>query len=79
MNLFNKFIAGAIALVAATGMTTAVLAVDISGAGATFPFPIYSKWASAYKGKPLYYFVMDSAAGEQKGEGRGMVWHMAKM
>ena len=33
----------------------------------------------AYKGKPLYYFVMDSAAGEQKGEGRGMVWHMAKM
>ena len=33
----------------------------------------------AYKGKPLYYFVMDSAAGDQKGEGRGMVWHMAKM
>ena len=33
----------------------------------------------AYKGKPLYYFVMDAAAGDQKGEGRGMVWHMAKM
>jgi predicted lipoprotein with Yx(FWY)xxD motif len=33
----------------------------------------------AYKGKPLYYFVMDSAAGDKKGEGRGMVWHMAKM
>jgi uncharacterized repeat protein (TIGR03843 family) len=32
----------------------------------------------AYKGKPLYYFVMDAAAGEQKGEGRGMVWHIAK-
>ena len=27
----------------------------------------------AYKGKPLYYFVMDAAAGDQKGEGRGMV------
>ena len=23
----------------------AALAVDISGAGATFPFPIYAKWA----------------------------------
>ena len=24
-------------------------AVDISGAGATFPSPIYAKWADAYK------------------------------
>jgi predicted lipoprotein with Yx(FWY)xxD motif len=33
----------------------------------------------AYKGKPLYYFSMDAAAGDKKGEGRGMVWHMAHM
>ena len=26
-------------------------AVDITGAGATFPFPIYAKWAEAYKQK----------------------------
>jgi phosphate transport system substrate-binding protein len=26
-------------------------AADISGAGATFPYPIYSKWADAYKAK----------------------------
>jgi phosphate transport system substrate-binding protein len=26
-------------------------AVDISGAGATFPYPIYAKWAEAYKAK----------------------------
>src|SRR5262249_30583188 len=25
------------------------LALDISGAGATFPYPIYAKWADAYK------------------------------
>ena len=25
-------------------------AVDISGAGATFPYPIYAKWAATYKG-----------------------------
>ena len=28
---------------------TPALAVDISGAGATFPYPIYAKWAEAYK------------------------------
>jgi phosphate transport system substrate-binding protein len=28
-----------------------VHAVDITGAGATFPYPIYAKWAEAYKAK----------------------------
>ena len=28
---------------------TTAQAVDISGAGATFPYPVYSKWADAYK------------------------------
>ncbi|HYR01628.1 MAG TPA: phosphate ABC transporter substrate-binding protein PstS [Casimicrobiaceae bacterium] len=32
----------------AFGLSTAS-AVDITGAGATFPFPIYAKWAEAYK------------------------------
>src|SRR5262249_539152 len=32
------------------GMTVAAAsAADISGAGATFPYPIYAKWADAYK------------------------------
>jgi predicted lipoprotein with Yx(FWY)xxD motif len=31
----------------------------------------------AYKGKPLYYFSMDKAAGDKLGDGRGMVWHVA--
>ena len=26
------------------------MAAEISGAGATFPYPIYAKWAAAYKG-----------------------------
>ena len=30
-----------------------------------------------YKGKPLYYFSMDKAAGDKAGDGRGMVWHVA--
>jgi predicted lipoprotein with Yx(FWY)xxD motif len=32
----------------------------------------------SYKGKPLYYWMGDAAAGETKGDGRGMVWHIAK-
>jgi phosphate transport system substrate-binding protein len=30
---------------------SAAFAADISGAGATFPYPVYSKWADAYKTK----------------------------
>ncbi len=36
---------------AAIALTGLVHAADISGAGATFPYPIYSKWADAYKTK----------------------------
>ena len=32
-------------------MTSPAVADDISGAGATFPYPIYAKWAEAYKEK----------------------------
>ncbi|MBZ0091513.1 MAG: phosphate ABC transporter substrate-binding protein PstS [Sulfuricellaceae bacterium] len=33
------------------GFAASVHAADITGAGATFPYPIYSKWAEAYKAK----------------------------
>ena len=42
------------------------LAVDISGAGATFPYPIYAKWADAYKketGVSLNYQSIGSGGG----------------
>lgn len=38
---------GGLALAAAA---SSALAASISGAGATFPYPIYAKWAAAYKG-----------------------------
>jgi phosphate transport system substrate-binding protein len=38
-------IAGALAI----GAAIPAVAIDISGAGATFPYPIYAKWADAYK------------------------------
>jgi len=46
---FNTMI-GAVAGLAMAGLATAAVAGDISGAGASFPYPIYSKWATAYKG-----------------------------
>jgi phosphate transport system substrate-binding protein len=45
-SLFRKFFVSAVSAVALTG---AAQAADITGAGATFPFPIYAKWAEAYK------------------------------
>jgi phosphate transport system substrate-binding protein len=41
-------------------------AADITGAGATFPFPVYSKWAEAYKketGTGLNYQSIGSGGG----------------
>ena len=35
----------------ASSVTVAAIAADITGAGATFPYPIYAKWAEAYKAK----------------------------
>ena len=39
-----------LAVLALSAAATAA-AADISGAGATFPYPVYSKWAEAYKAK----------------------------
>ncbi|HZZ23912.1 MAG TPA: extracellular solute-binding protein, partial [Roseiarcus sp.] len=47
-------------------MVTVGHAADISGAGATFPFPIYAKWADSYKkdtGNGLNYQSIGSGAG----------------
>ena len=59
-----KILAAAGALAAVSTMTAA--AADISGAGATFPYPIYAKWADAYKkstGVGLNYQSIGSGGG----------------
>src|SRR5260370_4011156 len=61
MNFVKAIVAAG--LVAAS---TSAFAADITGAGATFPFPIYSKWADAYKketGNGLNYQSIGSCAG----------------
>jgi phosphate transport system substrate-binding protein len=56
--------------IAAAALATVAMgsafAADITGAGATFPFPIYAKWAEAYKketGNGLNYQSIGSSGG----------------
>jgi phosphate transport system substrate-binding protein len=54
-------------------MVVPAAAVDISGAGATFPYPIYAKWADAYKketGVGLNYQSIGSGGGIKQIEAR---------
>jgi phosphate transport system substrate-binding protein len=53
-------------VVAVIGAAAPSLAADISGAGATFPYPIYAKWADTYKkdtGVGLNYQSIGSGGG----------------
>ena len=62
--------------IAVAGILTATIlpaAADISGAGATFPYPIYAKWADAYKketGVGLNYQSIGSGGGIKQIEAR---------
>jgi phosphate transport system substrate-binding protein len=52
--------------VATVAFATSAFATDITGAGATFPYPIYAKWADAYKkstGTGLNYQSIGSGGG----------------
>src|SRR5688572_93804 len=63
MRLAKQF--AAVAVMAAAWAAPA-LAVDITGAGATFPYPIYSKWADGYKkatGAGMNYQSIGSGGG----------------
>src|SRR5882762_1587631 len=48
-NTISGLARAAIAASVLTIGATSARAVDISGAGATFPYPIYAKWADSYK------------------------------
>ena len=49
MNINTRGLLASLSAVAGAAFLTAATAADISGAGATFPAPVYSKWAEAYK------------------------------
>ncbi|OGB27441.1 MAG: phosphate ABC transporter substrate-binding protein PstS [Burkholderiales bacterium RIFCSPLOWO2_02_FULL_57_36] len=45
----NQLIKSAVVAAGTASILSTAMAADIIGAGATFPYPIYSKWAEAYK------------------------------
>jgi phosphate transport system substrate-binding protein len=66
MQIARKLIRTMAIGVAALTVAGTALAASISGAGATFPYPIYSKWAAAYRsetGNSLNYQSIGSGGG----------------
>jgi phosphate transport system substrate-binding protein len=62
----KRLVSGLAAVVIGLALSAAAGAIDISGAGATFPYPIYAKWADAYKkatGVGLNYQSIGSGGG----------------
>src|SRR5258708_11695479 len=73
LKLFRPLAASAVIAAAAIGPA---LAIDISGAGATFPYPIYAKWADAYKKETnvgLNYQSMGSGGGIKQSTAKTVV------
>lgn len=63
MKIMSYAIAAGLAV---ASLTTTASAADITGAGATFPFPIYAKWAEAYNketGNRMNYQSIGSSGG----------------
>jgi phosphate transport system substrate-binding protein len=66
MNTRRSLLKTVAAAALATLAMGSALAADITGAGATFPFPVYAKWAEAYKkatGIGLNYQSIGSSGG----------------
>ena len=65
MQLLNRTLKCTLAAISFT-IATSAFAVDITGAGATFPYPIYAKWAESYNvktGVKLNYQSIGSGGG----------------
>ncbi len=63
---FKTLMTAVAGVAAAAVIGTSAFAADITGAGATFPYPIYAKWADAYKkatGIGLNYQSIGSGGG----------------
>ncbi|RJF98898.1 phosphate ABC transporter substrate-binding protein PstS [Noviherbaspirillum saxi] len=62
----NKFLTSAAIAAGSAILFSSAFAADITGAGATFPYPIYAKWAEEYKkatGNGLNYQSIGSGGG----------------
>lgn len=66
MFTFDKLAKGTLAAAMGLAFSVSALAADITGAGATFPYAVYAKWAEAYKaatGNQVNYQAIGSSGG----------------
>jgi phosphate transport system substrate-binding protein len=63
---FNTLAKASLSAVVGLAFSASALAIDINGAGATFPYAVYAKWAEAYKaatGNQVNYQAIGSSGG----------------
>ncbi len=66
MRTLNKLAQGALAATLGLAFSVGAMAADITGAGATFPYAVYTKWAEAYQqatGNKVNYQGIGSSGG----------------
>ena len=66
MRTLNKLAQGTLAAAMGLAFSVGALAADITGAGATFPYAVYTKWAEAYQaatGSKVNYQGIGSSGG----------------
>jgi len=66
MRTLNKLAQGALSAAMGLAFSASALAADITGAGATFPYAVYTKWAEAYQaatGNKVNYQGIGSSGG----------------
>ena len=66
MRTLNKLAQGTLAAAMGLAISVSALAADITGAGATFPYAVYTKWAEAYQaatGNKVNYQGIGSSGG----------------
>ncbi|HUX31757.1 MAG TPA: phosphate ABC transporter substrate-binding protein PstS [Thiobacillus sp.] len=69
MHTRKKLAQGAIATILGLAFSVSALAADITGAGATFPYAVYAKWAEAYQaatGNKVNYQAIGSSGGAKQ-------------
>ena len=54
---FNRIVKSLMIVAGAAVAFSSAHGADITGAGATFPYPIYAKWAEAYKKTKLKIWI----------------------
>ena len=82
MQTINKMILAAFMAASALSLATVAAAQDVTGAGASFPAPLYAKWAADYNkatGVKINYQSVGSGAGIKQIDGKTVAFGASDM